>query len=216
MYFDLAPGNHQADITGYIHSVLTWKDQTPAIAKWTITNADTTPPDTTFVSGPMEDASVPYTSVTFAYASTEAGSTFECSSYDRWYSWKPCTSPQTWSGLKQGYHIIAIRAKDKANNVDPTPLYRGFTVDTVAPGTLLHSGPAAGSSTKSRSATFSVWIVNGNRLQCKLDAGAWLECQSPKTYSSLALGSHTFQARGRDWAGNVDPTPVVRTWTVIP
>ena len=32
--------------------------------------------------------------------------------------------------------------------------------------------------------------------------------------SGLAVGSHTFSARAKDAAGNVDPTPATRSWTV--
>ena len=38
--------------------------------------------------------------------------------------------------------------------------------------------------------------------------------RSPKAYTGLAPGSHTFEVRATDPAGNVDPTPATRTWTV--
>jgi hypothetical protein len=62
---------------------------------------------------------------------------------------------------------------------------------------------------------FEVLVVNGGELQCSLDGRPFDSCRSPITYINLAPGSHTFRARARDWAGNVDPTPVARTWTIL-
>ena len=39
-------------------------------------------------------------------------------------------------------------------------------------------------------------------------------CSSPQPYSSLADGAHTFEVRATDAAGNTDPTPASRTFTV--
>jgi hypothetical protein len=213
---DLAPGNHSVEITAYINTTSgRWTDFTPAIATFTVTNADTTPPNTTITSGPKDGAALAATSVTFAYTSSEAGSTFQCK-LDGDQAWFACPTPNTLTGLKQGYHVFAVRAKDKANNVDTTPEYRGFWVDTIPPDTALTSGPANGSTVTSRSATFAWLIINGNGAQCSLDGSAFVQCQAPKTYSGLATGSHTFKVRAWDWAGNVDPTPPTRTWTVAP
>ena len=70
------------------------------------------------------------------------------------------------------------------------------------------------------------WVVTGinaNGLQCSLDGRPFAPVASPRvaprcrpTYSGLAPGPPTFRARAWDWAGNVDPTLVTRTWTVLP
>lgn len=39
-------------------------------------------------------------------------------------------------------------------------------------------------------------------------------CSSPRDYSELGDGSHTFQVRATDLAGNTDPTPATYSWTV--
>ena len=39
-------------------------------------------------------------------------------------------------------------------------------------------------------------------------------CTSPKAYTGLSAATHTFEVRATDAAGNVDPTPASRTWTV--
>ena len=54
----------------------------------------------------------------------------------------------------------------------------------------------------------------GPSFECKLDAGSFGPCGSPKTYAGLTEGSHTFSVRAVDAAGNADPTPAAHTWTV--
>src|SRR6185437_10019078 len=55
---------------------------------------------------------------------------------------------------------------------------------------------------------------SGSTFECKLDAAAWATCTSPKAYSGLATGSHTFSVRATDAAGNTDSTPATQTWTI--
>jgi hypothetical protein len=94
--------------------------------------ADSTPPDTTITSGPTgrtKDATP-----TFKFSSSEAGSSFRC----RFDSgpFGPCSGrhADTPPGpLADGPHSFRVRATDAADNTDPTPARRSFTVDTVAP-----------------------------------------------------------------------------------
>jgi alpha-tubulin suppressor-like RCC1 family protein len=53
-----------------------------------------------------------------------------------------------------------------------------------------------------------------NSASFKLDADPFASCSSPKNYSGLSEGSHTFHVRARDIAGNVDSSPASHTWTV--
>src|SRR4029079_10392221 len=52
------------------------------------------------------------------------------------------------------------------------------------------------------------------RSECNIDAGGSASCSSPKSYSSLAEGSHTFYVRATDGAGNTDGSAASYTWTV--
>ena len=63
---------------------------------------------------------------TFRFASAEKGSTFQCK-LDR-KKFKPCTSPKTYKKLKRGKHVFRVKARDRAGNVDKTPIVRRFRI----------------------------------------------------------------------------------------
>jgi hypothetical protein len=50
-------------------------------------------------------------------------------------------------------------------------------------------------------------------FECKLDGGGWQGCATGKSYTGLDDGSHTFNVRAHDPAGNTG-APVSSTWTV--
>jgi len=97
-------------------------------------------------------------------------------------------------------------------------LIRVFTQDTVPPDTALLATPGA-SSGPSVLFSFSGSDVGGSDVasfECALDSAQFAVSASPKAYSGLVVGSHTFQVRARDGAGNVDPTPASHSWDVLP
>ncbi len=51
-------------------------------------------------------------------------------------------------------------------------------------------------------------------FSCRLDVGPWQKCSSPQTYTKLDEGGHTFAVRATDEAGNTDPSPATRDFTV--
>ena len=87
-------------------------------------------------------------------------------------------------------------------------------LDTTPPETSISAGPA--SMTGSTSATFFLAASEtGSSFECALDnEEEWEACTSRKSYSGLSLGSHQFWVRATDAAGNVDPTPATRSWTI--
>ena len=87
------------------------------------------------------------------------------------------------------------------------------TPDTTPPETSLTAGPSGATRATSAELSFAS-TETGAVFECRLDAGAWEACSSPRSYTGLADGSHNFSVRARDAAGNTDQTPASRTWTV--
>jgi hypothetical protein len=109
------------------------------------------------------------------------------------------------SGARAPQLFVETEAGPASDPVPPS--------DTTAPDTTITSGPSG--STSSASATFSFTSSeSGSTFECRLDGVAWAGCSSPRDYSGLADGSHTFDVRAKDAAGNVDGSPASRSWTV--
>ncbi len=85
--------------------------------------------------------------------------------------------------------------------------------DTAPPDTAISSGPEGLTNSDRASFAFSS-TEPGSTFLCKLDDGPAEECASPKTYTDLVDGEHTFKVAATDEAGNEDSEPAVRRWTV--
>ena len=99
----------------------------------------------------------------------------------------------------------------------PTLDASGIKIDTAAPDTSITSTPAASTNGSSASFAFTGSDTGGSGVasyQVQLDDGGFSAAASPVSYSGLALGSHTFQVRAVDAAGNTDATPATYIWTV--
>ncbi len=170
---------------------------------------DTAPPETAISAGPS--GTVASRTASFTFDSSEAGSTFECALDAGVFD--ACVSPKTYWEVADGSHMFRVRASDRNGNTDPTPASVSWVVDATPPETNIDSGPAGMTSTTSASFVFSSSDA-GASFACALDGAAFAACSSPKTYSGLALGSHTFEVRARDLVGNLDPTPAARSWSI--
>ena len=212
----LADGAHTASVRATDAAGNT--DGSPATRAFTVSTGpppDTTAPDTTITEGPTgtTDDETP----TFAFTSTEPGSVYECRVDAA--AWGECASPWTTAALSDGPHTASVRATDAAGNTDGSPATRSFTVassppaDTTAPQTAIASGPSGTTSSADASFAFSS-SESGSTFECRLDDGAYASCESPKGYTDLGAGSHTFTVRATDAAGNTDSTPATRTWTI--
>lgn len=131
-----------------------------------------------------------------------------------WSAWEPYATSRSWvlsSG--DGTKTVHVQYRDNAGNVSTVTIKDGIQLDTTVPNTTIASGPSG--IVKSTSASFGFSSSEtGSTFQCKLDGGAFASCASPKSYTNLKNGSHTFKVRAIDVTGNVDTTPAVRSWKV--
>jgi ice-binding like protein/Big-like domain-containing protein len=84
---------------------------------------DTTPPESTITARPRNKTA--NKRVTYRFASSEAGSSFECKIDKR--KFQRCTSP-TKLKLGKGFHKFAVRATDAAGNLDATAARDSFRI----------------------------------------------------------------------------------------
>ena len=108
--------------------------------------------------------------------------------------------------------ILKYYSKDLTGNSE-TIKSQTYIIDTIAPNTTINSNPKA--LINSNSATFTFSSDDGSAtFQCKMDSGAYATCTSPKNYTSLAEGEHTFTVKAKDSANNEDQTPATNIFAV--
>ena len=128
------------------------------------------------------------------------------------------------AGLSAGAHSFSVRAADQAGN--ETVVTNAFSVaggsaqppgaDTAAPDTRIDAAPKRVVKTKKRKAKASFSFSStetGSSFECDVDSSGFKPCGSPQAYK-LGKGSHVFQVRAVDAAGNADPSPATATWKV--
>src|SRR5206468_3168887 len=111
-----------------------------------------------------------------------------------------------------GSYTIRVKATDNAGNAE-SPSSRSFTIDRAAPDTSITANPSNPSNSTNASFSFTS-TEGGSTFECQIAGGGYGSCTSPKSYSSLSEGSHTFTVRATDAAANTDATPASYTWTV--
>jgi hypothetical protein len=84
--------------------------------------------------------------------------------------------------------------------------------EIVPPKTTITSGPSGTVSEDSATLRFSA-TGDVSFYECQF-GGQWYACSSPRTFSDLGDGEHTFRARAVDPDGNREQVPATRTWTV--
>ncbi len=217
-YTGLADGAHKFEVRAIDQAGNV--DQSPAVFSWTV---DTVAPQTQIDLGPPALSATGNAEFKFSGAdATGSGvASFQCRLDSSEASgWGACTSPQVYSSLADGAHKFEVRAIDQAGNVDQSPAVFSWNVDVAPPDTQIGKHPNALVASSAAQFEFSGSDGSGSGVssfQCRLDsseASGWGACTSPQVYSSLADGSHKFEVRAVDVAGNVDPTPALFSWNV--
>lgn len=86
-----------------------------------------------------------------------------------------------------------------------------WTVNVTTLATTLTAKPAA--ETTDRSASFGFNAAGASGFECSLDGAAYTTCTSPKQYTSLGNGSHTFLVRAK--SGSTAGPATRYVWHVI-
>jgi hypothetical protein len=116
------------------------------------------------------------------------------------------------TGVSDGDYTLTAVATDNDTNT-ATSAAVVVTVDNTAPNTTISS--TAIGTTQSTSANFTFTSNEaGATFACQIDSGGYSSCTSPKSYTSLGFGSHTFNVRATDQAGNTDASPAAETWSI--
>lgn len=199
-YRHLKPGRHRLTLRAVGVSRAASE---PVVYGWTI---DIRAPRTRITRKPPE--ATRSTSARFTFAAGERLARFACK-LDR-SPWHPCRSPQSFRHLTEEPHRFAVRARDRAGNVDWTPAIFAWLVDRTPPDTTIR-----GASRSGRTARFQLGADEpGVTFRCSRDGAAFAGCSSPLVLSGLSNGRHTLRVLAQDEAGNVDTTPARRSWTV--
>ena len=127
--------------------------------------------------------------------------------------WAPCTSPATHTLVDgDGTYTFSARQTDRAGNGSPIQS-DDYTLDTVVPTTTIDAGPNGLTNSSTVSFEFSSDDPTAT-FECSLDGGGFTPCATPLDYNNLGDGAHQFEVRAVDEAGNIDPSPDVRTFSL--
>jgi hypothetical protein len=135
----------------------------------------------------------------------------------------PVTLSHTYAAA--GYYEIQATAQDQDLLESPAashPIATGVPPDTQPPDTQITSGPSGtidyNDVTFTWTGTDNVTPPEGLLFSWRLEGyeTSWSSYASTtsRTYTDLPNGSYTFRVKAKDQAGNIDPTPASRSFTV--
>ncbi len=147
----------------------------------------------------------------FFFSSNDPSATFECSlDTDPFLN---CVSGDTFPVTGEGDHTFEVRAIDGPGNVGAADSFT-WELDTTFPVVDITDAPDDPTASDDAHFEFTASDLNLESVECSLDLGAFVACDSfsSQDYTDLGDGSHTFVVTGNDTAGNVGADS--HTWTV--
>jgi hypothetical protein len=148
------------------------------------------------------------TSATFTFAGP-AGATFRCALDSTTFT--TCTTPKIYNGAAEGSHTF--RVKSVVTGKESTATTYAWRVDTLPPPPpSLAAKPAVLSNTTSPSFSFTD-SESAVAYRCALDGSTYVACSSPRGYSNLAQGTHSFIVQAVDAGGNRS-SATAWSWTI--
>lgn len=117
---------------------------------------------------------------------------------------------------EQSFAVTGITTAGLGNGIG-LAIYNGAIADnyrTAPPQTKITKHPAKLTTNHSAKFKFKSSIA-GSSFKCKLDGRSYRNCASPKAYSNLTRGKHTFRVKAIDPFGNPDPTPAIFKWKIV-
>jgi hypothetical protein len=132
----------------------------------------------------------------------------------------PITATASWNTamVADGIHTLTATVMDQAQNAGTAS--RTVIVDNTPPDTQITGGPVDTVSEPSATFTFAgtdnLTAAAGLAFAWRLDEGAFtpFAAVTSATLAGLGAGAHAFEVKARDQAGNEDPSPARRTFTV--
>jgi hypothetical protein len=152
---------------------------------------------------------------TFAFTSTAAGSTFQCSlTTAATPVFSDCTSPITYPAQPDGAYTFTVQGTDAAGDVSTSQF--AFTINAAPPVVTITQNPPNPLTTPTATFAFSADKA-GTTFQCSLvlqaNADAFAPCTSPTSYTTTDGQTYRFAVKGSDTAGNTS-APVTYTFSV--
>ncbi len=130
---------------------------------------------------------------------------------------------QMWAGLEGLTDFEWYVTVDDGNSALTVGPIWTFTTENPAPSivppkTTISIAPPDPSSSASASFVFSgsdnLTDPASLGFECQLDRGGFTACTSPRSYSALSQGDHTFEVKATDGDGNTEPNPASHAWSI--
>lgn len=125
----------------------------------------------------------------------------------------PCASGDVLTFTTEGSHTLEVTATDAGGTVSP-PSRVSFAVSFAAP-TPVVTVPSADGAVLTSAPTFEFSSPGDANVafRCRVDATAFEACTSPRSYTGMTAGAHTFTVEATNTLGNAGTAS--RAFTVV-